>query len=251
MLPPSTKQRGRSPTPPTSASRRLVFPSSCPPTQATSPSVPSSNKSSTAPSNPSPSSVRSSCQLSQDTPPSTGNCSLSTPPSVTSATSSKGHPSPSRQTTCRSSTPSPRNWTLILPVNSVTCLRYPSSTAPCNMFLARKILSPTPSPGTPLPQYASASTTSSLPVYSNRILRCPPAEPPSLPFGGKTSPSTTTATLSSATSAPATFTHGSLFSFVDVSSTSSTAWHTLPLNQTTTLLKKKFIWHSISKDSKA
>ena len=83
------------------------------------------------------------------------------------------------------------------------------------MFLASKIPSPTPSPGTPLPQYALASTTNSSPVYSNRNLRCPPAEPPSLPFGGKTSPSTTTATPSSVTSAPATLAHGSLFSFVN------------------------------------
>ena len=94
------------------------------PTQVTSLSVPSSNKSFTAPSNLSPSSVGSSRRPSQDTPPSTGNCSLSTPPSITSVTSSKGRPSPSIQTTCRSSTPSPRNRTLILPVNSVTCLRY-------------------------------------------------------------------------------------------------------------------------------
>ena len=97
--------------------------------------------------------------------------------------------------------------------------------------LVRKILSPTPSPGTPLPLYASASTTSSSPVYSNRILRCPLAESSSLPFGGKTSPSTTTATPSSVTSAPATLAHGTLFSFVNASSTSSMAWHTPPLDQ--------------------
>ena len=122
MLPPSTKQRGHSPTPPTSASRCLVFPSSFPPMQATSPSVPSSNKSSTAANNLSPSSARNSRRPSLDIPPSIGNYSLSTPPSVTSVISLKGHPSPSRQTTCSSSTPSPRSWTLILPVNSVICL---------------------------------------------------------------------------------------------------------------------------------
>ena len=53
----------------------------------------------------------------------------------------------------------------------------------------------------------------------------------SLPFGGKTSPSTTTATPSSATSAPAALTYGSLFILINASSTSSTAWHTPPLDQ--------------------
>ena len=212
------------------------LPSSCPPMQATSPSVPSSNKSFTAPSNLSPSSVESSRRLSQDTPPSTGNCSLSTPSSVTTVTSSKGHPSPSRQTTCCLSTPSPRNRTLILPVNSVTC-RYPSSTAPCNMFLGKK---------NPVADALSRNSIASVCVgLDYNLLACLQQQDPEMPscrtsltalrfedipFGWKTSP-TTTATPSSATSAPAALAHGSLFSFVNASSTSSTAWHTPPLDQ--------------------
>ena len=87
------------------------LPSSSPPTLGTSPSVPSWNKSSTVPDNLLPSSVGSSHQPSLVTPPSTGSCSPSVLLSDTSPISSKGRPSPSRRTTCRSSMHLPRNLT--------------------------------------------------------------------------------------------------------------------------------------------